>query len=266
MGEQQGFNPTFENRGFWEYYKDLEKQFENFLNCVPYLKDNECTYSFRLANILLGIGAHIDSALKKIAENPSFSSKYPEMIEPKEKRGKYKGAPRDQELMDYYPISEEYVLYEMTVVFKCLPKRENILPFEEYRKELGKVPYWWSSYNQVKHNFSENFKKATLKTVRDALAGAFLLNVIHEPAAIELFKFSLIKPKYLPAKLFEEKHDKFRGLDQHKERPNWYPIDDAFTIETSLFIFDYEEAKKLLEAHGKYRKNEPKETNQKKDE
>ena len=79
MGEQQGFNPTFENRGFWEYYKDLERQFENFLNYVPYLKDNESTYSFRLANILLGIGAHIDSAFKKIAEDPSFSGKYPEM-------------------------------------------------------------------------------------------------------------------------------------------------------------------------------------------
>jgi hypothetical protein len=59
MEEEQEFNPTFENRGFWEYYKDLERQFENFLNYVPYLKDNESTYSFRLANILLGIGAHI---------------------------------------------------------------------------------------------------------------------------------------------------------------------------------------------------------------
>jgi hypothetical protein len=57
--EQQGFNPTFENGGFWEYYKDLERQFENFLNYVPYLKDNENTYSFRLANLLLSIGAWI---------------------------------------------------------------------------------------------------------------------------------------------------------------------------------------------------------------
>jgi hypothetical protein len=266
MERQQGFNPTFENRGFWEYYKDLERQFENFLNYIPYLKDNENTYSFRLANILLGIGAHIDSALKKIAEDSSFSGKYPEMKKPKVKKGEHKGEPRDQELIDYYPISEEYVLYEMTVVFKCLPKRENVVPFEKYRKELGKVPYWWTVYNQVKHNFSENFKKANLKTVRDALAGAFLLNVIHEPAAIELFKFSLLKPKYLPIVAIEEKYDKFRGLDQHKDRPSWNPIDDAFTIETPLFIFDFEEAKKLLEAHGKYKKHEPTETNQKKDE
>ena len=32
MGEKEekekGFNPTFENGGYWEYYKDLERQFE----------------------------------------------------------------------------------------------------------------------------------------------------------------------------------------------------------------------------------------------
>ena len=31
------FTPTFENGGYWEYYKDLEGQFENFLESVPYL-------------------------------------------------------------------------------------------------------------------------------------------------------------------------------------------------------------------------------------
>jgi len=268
MAQQQGFNPTFENRGFWEYYKDLERQFTNFLDYVPYLEGNESTYSFRLANILLAIGAHIDSALKKIAEDPSFSGKYPEMIKPKVKKGEHKGEPRDQELMDYYPISEEYVLYEMIVIFKCLPERENVLPFKEYRKKLGKVPYWWSAYNHVKHNFSEDFKQANLKTVRDALAGAFLLNVIHEPAALQLFDYGLLKPIYPQGESFVEPiYDTFRGRKPFKTRPaNCKPIEDAFTIETPLFSFNYLEAKKLLEAHGKYRKYEPTETNQKKDE
>ena len=47
MEEQQGFNPTFENGGFWEYYKDLERQFEEFLEYVPYLEENENTSFFR---------------------------------------------------------------------------------------------------------------------------------------------------------------------------------------------------------------------------
>ena len=144
INSEKRFNPSFDNGGYWEYYKDLERQFENFLDYVPYLEGNENTYSFRLANMILAIGGHIDSVLKKIAEEPVFSSKYPEMINPIVKKGEHKGGPRDQELIDYYPISEEYKLYEKIVVFKCLPNREEILPFKEYRKEIGKVPYWWT--------------------------------------------------------------------------------------------------------------------------
>jgi len=55
--EEKGFKPNFDNGGFWDYYKDIERQFESFLEYVPYLKDNENTYSFRLANIILAIGA-----------------------------------------------------------------------------------------------------------------------------------------------------------------------------------------------------------------
>jgi len=241
--EEKGFKPDFENGGFWEYYKDLERQFESFLEYVPYLKDNESTYSFRLANIIVAIGAHIDSALKKIAEDPNFSGKYPEMINPKVKKGKNKGGPRDQELMDYYPISEEYKLYEKVVVFKCLPYRENVSPFKEYQKELGKVPYWWSSYNGIKHNFGNNFKIADIKTIRDALAGAFLLNVIYEPATNRLDKYGLVKDKY-PRSCVKE-NNFFRGKCRQTK---FTAIPDyAFDcfIETPLFIytFDYEKVK-----------------------
>ena len=48
---------TFEVGYFWEYYRALERQFIDFLNYVPYMESNEDTYSFRLANIILAIGA-----------------------------------------------------------------------------------------------------------------------------------------------------------------------------------------------------------------
>jgi hypothetical protein len=236
---EKGFDPSFDNGGYWEYYKDLERQFENFLDYVPYLEGNENTYSFRLANMILAIGGHIDSVLKKIAEEPSFSSKYPEMLNPKVKKGEHKGGPRDQELIDYYPISEEYKLYEKIVVFKCLPNREEISPFKEYRKELGKVPYWWTKYNGIKHQFSVNFKEANLKTVRDALAGAFLLNVIHDPAADRLARYKLLTPKYAP-RGFQLIYDKFRGKSMHPIYVSDLSSVDPFFIETSLFKYDYE--------------------------
>ena len=77
VSKKKGFDPTFENGGFWDYYKDLENQFEDFLKYVSYLEGNEETYSFRLANIILAIGAHVDSAFKEMAKYTPFSTKYP---------------------------------------------------------------------------------------------------------------------------------------------------------------------------------------------
>jgi hypothetical protein len=237
---KNGFNPTFENRGFWEYYRDLERQFEDFLVYVPYLEGNEETYSFRLANLLLSIGAHIDSALKEIAKYSDFQTKYPEMLKTKE------GKPRKPTIMDYYPISEEYALPEEIAQFKRLPSNEKILPFEKYSRKSGKkeLPCWWNAYTNVKHSFNENFKEAKLKTTRDALAGAFLLNVIHKPAYDKLFDCGLLKPKYPQGEtsslLSEPKHDIFNGRTMHAQRPIGKYIKNPFTIETSLFKYDYE--------------------------
>jgi hypothetical protein len=234
--QRKGFNPTFENGGFWEYYKDLERQFEDFLEYVPYLEGNEETYSFRLANLILSIGAHIDSALKEIAKYSDFPSKYLEMLNPTTKKGK----PRKPSIKDYYPISEEYKLTEEVVTFKCLPDREQLKPFLLYQRKTGETcPDWWNAYNKVKHNFNENFKEAKLKTVRDALAGAFLLNVIHEPSADRLFKYGLLKEKYKP-KGFGQIHDKFRGKEIQPTCCSPPDTKDQFVIETALFLYDYE--------------------------
>jgi len=67
------FKATFENGGFWEYYEDLERQFEDFLQYVPYFDINERVCSFRLSNILLSIGGHVDSAFKEMAAYKKFS-------------------------------------------------------------------------------------------------------------------------------------------------------------------------------------------------
>jgi hypothetical protein len=187
------FMPTFENGGYWEYYKDLERQFEDFLESVPYLSGNESTYSFRLANQILAIGAHIDSAFKEIAKYPEFSAKFPEIVNPKTKKGKS----REPNITDYYPFSEVYNLPQKTVMFKRLPEREQLVPFQQYVKVGGRIktPDWWRVYNKVKHSFSDNFGKATLQNTRDALAGAFLLNVIHTPAYIRLLEYRVVTPQ-----------------------------------------------------------------------
>jgi hypothetical protein len=226
------FTPTFENGGYWEYYKDLERQFENFLESVPYISGNENTYSFRLANLILAIGAHIDSAFKEIARYPEFSTKYPLILK------KETGEPKNPTIRDYYDLAVEYKLPQRKVMFKRLPEREQMIPFEQYAKvgDTVKTPDWWRVYNGVKHHFSENFEKANLKNIRDALAGAFLLNIIHVPAYLRLMEYGVVKAGYTQKIAFTLTtgwQERVKELVRKNKRLG--------SIETPLFNYDYRE-------------------------
>jgi hypothetical protein len=234
--KDKSFNPTFENGGYWEYYNDLEQQFDTFLNFVPYLRKNEKVYSFRLANLILGIGAHVDSAFKEIFRYSVFSSKYADILK-KVNAGK-------ANITDYRKLEPEYDLSKKEVVFKCLPNRETVIPFQRFDIES---PKWWREYNKIKHEFSKNFDKANLKNARDALAGAFLLNVIHYPAANRLADYRLVRPKYAP-RGFQQIHDKFRGKSMNPEECN-----PSTTKDPSLLRhhFSYMIMKNLKDSYSK---------------
>jgi len=238
---EKKFEATFENGGFWEYYIDLERQFENFLEYVPYLDGNEETYSFKLANLILAIGAHIDSAFKEIAMYPNFSSKYPLLVE-KVKKGK-------PTIKDYHDLVIEYELPQRIVKFKRLPERDELKPFEQYKKINDETitPDWWRVYNKVKHKFKKNFDKANLQNTRNALAGAFLLNVVHKPAIIRLFQMRVAEPKY---ESFIVEYETGAGMPEepsveglvHILKGTIYP---PLYVETKLFSFDYENPRRM---------------------
>ena len=226
MEEQQGFNPTFENGGFWEYYKDLERQFEEFLEYVPYLKVNENTSSFRLANILLGIGAHVDSAFKEMVRSKMFVDV--EACKEILKRAENKSGIIVSAISAFDKI---YEIRSKQVIFKCLPERIPITPFKETK------PEWWDFYNDIKHDITPSFSKANLKNVRDALAGAFLLNVIFESSINRLEKHGIVKDKYQLVGHKKERifsRGKFMDI-QHTHVPDSYDC----LIETPLFIYEY---------------------------
>jgi hypothetical protein len=184
-----------------------------------------------LANLILGIGAHIDSAFKEVFRWSGFSSKYSTILA-KVNTGK-------GNITDYRKLEPEYNLSKQEVIFKCLPNREIIIPFQRFDVES---PKWWREYNKIKHEFSKNFDKANLKNARDALAGAFLLNVIHKPASERLFKYHLLTPKYQQGTtFFEPYNDNFNGQEMYPRRDPRVKYKNPFTIETSLFSYDYEE-------------------------
>lgn len=218
----------FESGIFWELYKDLEAQFKNFLEYVPYLDGNEKTYSPKLLNLVLSIGGHVDSAFKEMARYPEFSNNN-ECKEILEKVRKREIVPITLPLAAF---GKEYKLSERTVVFKCIPEREQVKPFKP-RHPRAKSPIWWKMYNGLKHDVSINIKKANLETVLNALAGAFLLNVIHIPSYLRLHKYQVFRRKNGGSYTY--------GPKARENLIKFYKQRKFFgRLETPLFIYDLE--------------------------
>jgi hypothetical protein len=217
---------------FWELYLDLERQYEDFLEYVPYLPGNEQTYSFKLLNLILSIGGHVDSAFKEMARYPKFSGN-PEIQEIlkrlKESEKREKGEPpiTIPIWLSLKAFEKEYGISKQEVIFKRLPEREKVVPFKPFVPETNE-PEWWGIYNGLKHYVGVNLTKANLQTVMQALAGAFLLNVIHRPAILRLNDYDMIDGLGdIPEKQLEEMINRPQKL--------WG------VLETELFVYDYEQ-------------------------
>ena len=167
----------------------------------------------------MAIGAHIDSAFKEMAryefEDSSENDLCKEILgRASAKQGIVKSAVKIFD--DIYNITTKKVM------FKCLPERKPIKPFG------GEQLEWWDFYNDVKHEVRFNLRKANLRNVRDSLAGAFLLNVIHIPGTIRLRNYGVIKEKYeVPDWQFEEQVKKHKRV--------------LAVASTPIFIYDFEQ-------------------------
>jgi len=234
---------NFEKGIFWELYKDLERQFENFLEYVPYLEENENMCSFKLLNLILSIGGHVDSAFKEMARYPDFSGNN----DCKEILKRIRKKETVSITLPLKAFETEYKLSEKTVTFKRVPEREKVMPFKP-RSSRAKAPKWWKVYNDVKHDVSVNIKGANLQTTLHALAGAFLLNVIHFPAAHRLHEYGALKGQYFvnPFAVSESVETIAKSLSGEPflsreafqavlEGKISYPI----YVETSLFKYEY---------------------------
>jgi len=228
---------NFKNGVFWELYNDLERQFQSFLEYVPYLPGNETVYSFKLLNLILTIGGHVDSAFKEMARYPKFSGN-DDCKDILEKVKKKQTVPITLPLKAF---ETEYKLSEKTIIFKRLPERQNVKPFKP-RSGRAQSPKWWKVYNGIKHDVSVNIKEANLQTTRDALAGAFLLNVVHKPGILRLYDYGMIKFPLQPiegpfAGAFEYAMTR---IPRHMFQ-DMLERDQSFGayVETALFVYDY---------------------------
>jgi len=236
MGEKD----NFEKGIFWELYKDLERQFQNFLEYVPYLNGNENVYSFRLLNLILSIGGHVDSAFKEMARYPLFSDNHDckkilEKLRKSADNVEKGGRPLPVSIrLCLKAFDKVYKLSKKKVMFKRLPKWEKVQPFKPHNRKTN-APEWWGIYNGLKHDVSINIRNANLQITMNALASAFLLNVIHIPGYIWLYHYGVAKPSLRGAAYFTADVEKAREKIEEfarEEKEYFFGF-----VETPLFIY-----------------------------
>jgi len=238
---------NFKNGYFWELYQDLELQLRDFLEYVPYLPENENVCSFKLLNMILSIGGHLDSAFKEIVRYKGYA-KDPEIAKIKVRLDNWEkawvskrkiGQSDKVSMVEMFNVFEQkWHLSTREVKYKILNVRPSKQPFLAIRKDP--LRGWWSIYNGLKHDVAVALKEATLANAWDALACAFILNVIHQSAVERLYDYNMLRDDYLGK---GPGQDVFAGglakshLADIAEKGTQF---DLF-IETPLFLYRYKQ-------------------------
>jgi len=176
----------------WAVYDDIEKLFLSFLDYVPLTDDHSKVYSHKLLQLILQIGAYVDTSFKEMAVYPLFDGNVKcETIRKKSASGQTVNIDLAREAFEpIYHLSERFVMVK-SPEYSARMIVQRWAPFKEFKS--GKSPSWWRAYNAVKHNWLANLTEANIQNTLHALASAFLLNVVHEPGLQALARWGFVK-------------------------------------------------------------------------
>lgn len=171
-------------KSYWNYYLDLEDQFISTKRFVEFDVSNFTTYSIEYLKLLQAVCSEIDVVAKILSEEYDISFKSEKYISIK-KWGFY--------LQQAYPnIGKITVSFNMDYVlspwknwrYERYYDTKNRL---QYRLVEGtKVPFWWTSYNKVKHERTSHYKYgksnyilANQENIINAMAALFILETLY---------------------------------------------------------------------------------------
>ncbi|OGH05846.1 MAG: hypothetical protein A2W22_06770 [Candidatus Levybacteria bacterium RBG_16_35_11] len=237
---------TFENGFFWNNYKSIESDFLRFLEYAPYYKSNLKMYSPKLTGFLLQTGGYIDSAFKEMANYFRFKTYKLKKVKKKIVTKRIKKEDTITNVVDAFCILE--ILYSLStnngghLIAKLDFGDKELYPFKDFSSSQFISPTWWSAYNEVKHEYSLHYRKASLNNVLEALAGAFLLNVTHYPSIKLLWQLGYLKTGGKAGEGFTEMNLEERFLDLYIQGavPDLKPLNIGIRVETPLYIYMHE--------------------------
>ena len=174
----------------WNYFLALESDLENLSRYIEFIDTNFDTYSIELAHLLLASSSEIDVVIKELCA----------LISPGEKK---------DNINDYKRIIKNIfaeLINEQTYINRY---GISVKPWDNWNGEEN--PYWWKSYNNVKHERNLYFNQANLGNTIRSVGALLITNYYYYKKLFENESGTQIEPKKITEML--QQKSKFVQLD-----------------------------------------------------
>jgi len=167
----------FERGKAWFLYSKLEKEFIETTSYVALESGHNDVWSEKFADLLVRIGDLVDSFFRHMVDSRSLDNEKAV----KELRERIRKKPDWHPNISDFRMTFDPIFQLSNVEVEAdygLTYYGKLRPFKDFDKQS---PNWWDAYNKVKHEiFGQIEEKATLQNTITALAGLFVLNILHK--------------------------------------------------------------------------------------
>lgn len=162
----------------WNYFLALEADLDTLSRYIEFDPKNDEVFSIELAHLLLASSSETDVVLKKLCLQ-----------------------------LDPYQKPKKIYQY-MEIVCAYLPEMADeevfISRFGRSTKpwinfKTNEVPFWWTSYNKVKHQRGEHFPQANLRNVINSIGALLVANFYLYRFLLQLNSLNDVGHKLRPA-------------------------------------------------------------------
>lgn len=136
-------------------YQDTERQFIDLSTIMPYVDNPWNFYSPRLYNILQFSCAQVESLIKRIVGKLNLTK------------------PNSKYFPAYYEVLNIDDLLSMQTILLVNAKKA-ITPFKKNKE--NESPFWWTAYNETKHDLPKGLRQGTIDNVIHSLGGLYILH------------------------------------------------------------------------------------------
>jgi len=220
----------------WHTYKNLENKVLEVSRHITFDRLNTNTWSENLANILILTGSAVDTFFRDMRECPNIreSDTYNEISR--------RVGERRWNIYDFrdtfdpiYELSRNEIEVPFGLSKYPHPIHPFIQPFEAFSTPL--LPFWWDSYNGLKHEYYDNLRSATLDNVLNALGSLLLLNCLHKCSQQYLIRMGLLTPNRSYIRNVEDLIELFQ-ISNFGYPSRRLEFREGCTFQTSIFVFN----------------------------